>query len=394
MQAADLRKAAGRKGQSLLAQVDVLEARRILQAVSDPARRGALRSVFAGDCVVRSMTKKWQGQDGKCTCGLEAETRGHVFWECPNTKGCRASQEAGTSHQLLAPEGMERELGLPLRVPEVEAWREAWTAPPQEPAAVWKAEHLYVDASCRQPKLSSIRTVGWAVVDGKGHTRGGVLPPGSTVALGESRAIIEAYGHCEAGSVIWSDCQAAVKLWRSCQRPSAKRYAGALLEVLPAFAEAKRRMPGVQVFWVPSHLTCAEFEAKGHPRHAWSGNNAADEAAKERARVAIAPDELVARVQAQRARAKEVAHVVASAAPATAATHSDGGRGSSEGSEAQGSSGAEAPARGRGEEGLSACGGHAWSQSARPPHAGHPGKHHGGGGQRFVAGGGRDRRVS
>ena len=63
----------------------------------------------------------------------------------------------------------------------------------------------------------------------------------------------------------------------------------------------------------PSHLTCAEFEAKGHPRHAWSGNNAADEAAKERASVAIAPDELVERVLAHRTRAKEVAHVVASA---------------------------------------------------------------------------------
>ena len=107
---------------------------------------------------------------------------------------------------------------------------------------------MYVDASCKQPKLASIRTVGWAVVDGRGHARGGVLPPGSTVALGEARAIVEAYEQCEAGSVIWSDCQAAVKLWRRCQRPCAKRYAGALQEVLPAFVEARRRMPGVRVF--------------------------------------------------------------------------------------------------------------------------------------------------
>ena len=106
---------------------------------------------------------------------------------------------------------MERELGLPLKDPEVEAWRAAWTAPPQEPASAWRAGHLYVDASCKQPKLAIIRTVGWAVVDGRGHARGGVLPPGSTVALGEARAIVEAYEQCEAGSVIWSDCQAAVK---------------------------------------------------------------------------------------------------------------------------------------------------------------------------------------
>ena len=58
---------------------------------------------------------------------------------------------------------------------------------------------------------------------------------------------MEAYEQCEADSVIWSDCQAAVKLWRRCQRPCAKRYAGALQEVLPAFVEARRPMPGVLV---------------------------------------------------------------------------------------------------------------------------------------------------
>ena len=50
VQAADLRKAASRKGQSLVSQVDVPEARRTLQAVSDPTRKGALRFVFSGDC--------------------------------------------------------------------------------------------------------------------------------------------------------------------------------------------------------------------------------------------------------------------------------------------------------------------------------------------------------
>ena len=78
-QLADLRKAAARKGQSLVMNVDVQEARRILRAVPDAARRGALRSVFAGDCVVRSMTKRWQGHDGRCMCGLAVESRGHVF---------------------------------------------------------------------------------------------------------------------------------------------------------------------------------------------------------------------------------------------------------------------------------------------------------------------------
>ncbi len=53
VQLADLRKAAARKGQSLVMNVDVLEARRILQAVPDAASRGAcgpslLETVWSG----------------------------------------------------------------------------------------------------------------------------------------------------------------------------------------------------------------------------------------------------------------------------------------------------------------------------------------------------------
>ena len=96
---------------------------------------------------------------------------------------------------------------------------------------------MYVDASCRFPKLASVRTVGWAVVDSFGHGRGGVLSPGSSVANGEAFAIVEAYKHCEAQTVIWSDCQVAVKLWKRCLKAGAKRYAGALQKVLPFFKQ-------------------------------------------------------------------------------------------------------------------------------------------------------------
>ena len=172
---------------------------------------------------------------------------------------------------------------------------------------------MYVDASCRHPKLASVRTVGWAVVDSCGHERGGVLPPGSTVAYGEALAIVEAYHQCEGNTVIWSDCQAAVKLWRRCLRAGAKRYAGALQGVLPIFQAARRRLPGVQVMWIPSHLTKEEFVgAWGIGLHAWAGNQAADEAAKQRAGIGLVTEELVARVLAHQSRAAEVAHVVAS----------------------------------------------------------------------------------
>ena len=151
VQAADLGKAAGRKNQGGAAQVDVLESRRTSGAVTDPARKGALRSVFAGVFAVRAMTRKWQKHDGKCACGFALETRAHVLWDCPCTLGCRTSQEAGVSHLLRATTGMERELGLPLKDDTVEEWRKTWQPPLVEPAGVWRARHLYADASCSRP---------------------------------------------------------------------------------------------------------------------------------------------------------------------------------------------------------------------------------------------------
>ena len=65
--------------------------------------------------------------------------------------------------------------------------------------------------------------------------------------------------------------------------------------------------------WIPSHLTSAEFEARGFPAHAWKGNNDADEAAKARTHCGRVSDELVKRVLEQQNRATEVAQVVASA---------------------------------------------------------------------------------
>ena len=98
-----------------------------------------------------------------------------------------------------------------------------------------------------------------------------------------------------------------------CLRAGAKRYTGALLGVLPLLQAARKRLPGVQVVWIPSHLTKEEFVGSwGIGLHAWAGNQAADEAARRRASIGLAPEELVGRVWANQSRAAEVAHVVAS----------------------------------------------------------------------------------
>ena len=91
-----------------------------------------------------------------------------------------------------------------------------------------------------------------------------------------------------------------------------RQEVGALQEMLSLLQAAKRRLPCVQVVWIPSHLSVEEFVGAGMPQHAWAGNDAADVAAKHRAGQNLVPDLLVERVRSKQRRSVEVAHVVAS----------------------------------------------------------------------------------
>jgi hypothetical protein len=311
VQIADLRAAAKRKGQEDIMKVDVDLARSLLQDLPAGGPREALRSVFVGDCIVRAVTKHWQGHDGRCSCGLALETKGHIFWECPVTAVKRIQGTGSKDFQLRAPQGVERELGLPLCDPRVVGWRADWIPPPQPQQERWTAQHLFVDASARHPRLRSIRTVGWAVVDGQGHATGGVLPPGTSVAWGETWALIESYAHCEERTIIWSDCQGATRLWQRCLKAGASRYAGALQALVPELRRARERLPLVQVVWIPSHLSGESFAATGYPEQVRLGNEAADREAKRWGACGLAPRALVSCVQQARDRARGVAEVVA-----------------------------------------------------------------------------------
>ena len=116
---ADLSVAATRKGMGGLLSLDVAQARRALGAIKERTAQAALRSVFAGDCVVRAQTRHWQGHDGRCSCGLALETRAHFFWECPATLGARGRVLRSLGALTPEPQGIERELGLPLLNPRV-----------------------------------------------------------------------------------------------------------------------------------------------------------------------------------------------------------------------------------------------------------------------------------
>ena len=70
--------AARRQGLGDAADIDVQATRAIASRMPAGGLREAYQSAIVGDMVVRATTKKWQGHDGCCLCGLEAETVEHV----------------------------------------------------------------------------------------------------------------------------------------------------------------------------------------------------------------------------------------------------------------------------------------------------------------------------
>ena len=139
------------KGQANLEQVDREEVRRILTSMPVKGKQEALRSVFVGDCVVRSQTKHWQGHCGNCICGPVPETRTHVFWDCPISSRASMAFEARELQGRPAGEGVAAALGLPLLNKVVEDWRSNWKPEHEEPEASWKACGRFLETPEAQP---------------------------------------------------------------------------------------------------------------------------------------------------------------------------------------------------------------------------------------------------
>ena len=133
------------------ASIDARATRAIASRMAAQGPREAFESVIIGDMVTRHVTKHWQQHDGKCQCGLEEETVEHVFWRCPRYQTER--QGAGRCGDTAA-RGLgacQRQLGVPARLPELEAWRhQQLEAEWLEPA--WRAAEVFVDGSGRHPR--------------------------------------------------------------------------------------------------------------------------------------------------------------------------------------------------------------------------------------------------
>jgi hypothetical protein len=142
------------------------------------------------------------------------ETVKHFLWSCPFAWAARNSAGAalgGVTH--LPP--FQLKLGIPEVDPRLRAWQDGWRSFTHSSREGTSGE-IWTDASSFYPRDGALRVVGWAVVawlaGGWAFIRG-TMPPGTTVAEGEARAIQAALDRLEPRGIITSDCWAAVCLW-------------------------------------------------------------------------------------------------------------------------------------------------------------------------------------
>jgi hypothetical protein len=293
IRARDLLKASRRGEQhGLAAGADVDECRRIIKRLPPQGMQEAAKAVATGDVVTRSQSRFWQGHDGSCFCGGGKETVKHFLWSCPFTWVARNT----TGPTLGSLEGLppfQLKLGIPELSARLKAWQGNWRGFEQS-SGDWKASMIWTDASSFYPKDAALRVVGWAVVawraEGWAFVRG-TMPPGTTVAQGEARAIQVALDRLEPGGTIASDCWAAVCLWLRARRGRGDR-GEPMWDYQRAF-ELHPRLQDATVKWIPAHKTFQEAVEGGMSYEDWSGNGMADCFAKLAARAGGPPAELV-----------------------------------------------------------------------------------------------------
>ena len=112
-----------RKGLQDAVNIDVQATRALAGRLPASGLREAYQSAIIGDMVVRATTRHWQGHDGRCLCGLEAETVHHVWWRCPRYQSERQGGNRCSLEDAATPESCQGLLGVPMKLPALVQWR-------------------------------------------------------------------------------------------------------------------------------------------------------------------------------------------------------------------------------------------------------------------------------
>ena len=221
--------ASRRKGLQDAVNIDVQATRALAGRLPASGLREAYQSAIIGDMVVRATTRHWQGHDGRCLCGLEAETVQHVWWRCPRYQSDRQGGNRCSLADAATPENCQGLLGVPMKLPALVQWRleqheSLWLSP------TWRAMLLFVDGSGLHPKDPEARVVGWAMaalVDGEWRSDVGWLLPGESVTAAECTAAARAFSMCLYGGRIVTDCKAVLDMYKWLKKPAGKTAAAA-----------------------------------------------------------------------------------------------------------------------------------------------------------------------
>ena len=171
----------------------------------------------------------------------------HFLWNCPFTWVARNNAGAALGSVAHLPP-FQLKLGIPELDPKLKAWQGSWSSF-MHSSGDWKANKIWTDASSFYPRDGALRVVGWAVVawlaGGWVFIRG-TMPPGTTVAQGEARAIQVALDRLEPGKAAPKpDAASLVKAFETKELSSVRR-AQALQQLATAEADLEEAIAGLE----------------------------------------------------------------------------------------------------------------------------------------------------
>ena len=266
--------------------VDWTVPRRLLKSVRAKTTRYAYRAVFQG-----SILHNGNGGKDVCKfCGDPGATLRHLMYECPSFPGGMRLPGYVLAEKRRFPDDCLWLRGmLPLKYLPV--------APSGDLEVVKTgvfltssqvvADGLVVATDASGGKFTKdprLRRVSWSVVVGRVQdglfqelgTMSGLTPPGTSVAHGESYAIVQTIKHTLGQVDLTGDCKPALKtLTKKSFQKTTPAFWG------PVWEDRGRIRPT----WVKSHLTSREFEIRFGFSQLWRHhtNQCADELAGKRA---------------------------------------------------------------------------------------------------------------